>query len=173
MKNSNNNYAYIDSQNLNLGVQKDLGWKLDYKKFRIYLKDKYKAKRAYLFLGYIPDNQEMYKKLQEYGYILIFKPVLISHDGEIKGNVDADLVLQTMIDYEEYKKAIIVTSDGDFYCLVKYLYKNKKLEKVISPYTKTCSVLLRKTAKDKLVFMDNLKKKLEYKTKKHRLRTNP
>lgn len=28
------NYAFIDSQNLNLGV-KSSGWKLDYKKFRL------------------------------------------------------------------------------------------------------------------------------------------
>lgn len=157
-----NNYAFIDSQNLNLGIQR-LGWNLDFKKFRIYLKDKYYITRAYLFIGYMPENQNMYRSLQEYGFILIFKPTLINSDGDVKGNVDADLVLQAMIDYKEYDKAVIVTSDGDFYCLVKYLYKNNKLERVLSPYVKTCSVLLRKTAKDKLVFMDNLKKKLIYK----------
>ncbi len=72
-----------------------------------------------------------------------------------------------MLDYNKYDKAIIVTSDGDFYSLVKYLYKNNKLERVISPYVKTCSVLLKKTAKEKIVFMENLRKKLEYK-EKHR-----
>lgn len=165
MREKINNFAFIDSQNLNLGVQR-LGWSLDFRKFRVYLKDKYHVSRAYLFLGYMPENQNMYSKLQEYGFILIFKPVLINGDGDIKGNVDADLVLQAMIDYKEYNKAVIVTSDGDFYCLVKYLYKNNKLEKVLSPYIKTCSVLLRKTAKDKLVFMNNLKKKLVYKKRK-------
>jgi len=164
MRKEINNYAFIDSQNLNLGIKK-LDWKLDYKKFRIYLKDKYHVSKAYLFLGYIPENQNMYRKLQEYGYILIFKPVLANGEGEVKGNVDADLVLQAMVDYKEYDKAVIITSDGDFYCLVRYLYKNGKLEKVLSPYVKTCSVLLRKTAKDKLVFIDNLKRKLEYKRK--------
>jgi len=41
----------------------------------------------------------------------------------------------------------------------------------MSPYVKTYSVLLKKTAKEKIVFMDNLRKKLEYKEdkkKKHR-----
>jgi len=33
------NFAFIDSQNVNLGI-KELGWKLDWKKFRVYLKEK-------------------------------------------------------------------------------------------------------------------------------------
>jgi uncharacterized LabA/DUF88 family protein len=156
-----NNFAFIDSQNLNLGIQR-LGWKLDYRKFRIYLSDKYNVRKAYLFLGYLPENQSMYSKLQEYGYVLIFKPVVINHDGDVKGNVDADLVLQAMIDFDKYDKAVLITSDGDFQCLVRYLKNNEKLELVMSPYVKTCSVLLRKAAKEKLVFMDNLMKKLEY-----------
>jgi len=161
-----NNYAFIDSQNLNLGVR-SMGWKLDYHRFRVYLEEKYSVKVAYLFIGYIHANQDLYSFLQEKGYILIFKPTLTDRNGKIKGNVDADLVLQAMIDYKKYNKALIVSSDGDFYSLVKYLYKNNKLEKVISPYQRTCSILLKKTAKEKIVYMDNLKKKLEYK-EKHR-----
>lgn len=99
------------------------------------------------------------------GYILIFKPILTSDDGKVKGNVDAELVLQAMIDYQNYDKAVIISSDGDFYCLVKYLYENNKLKMVLSPYYKTCSVLLRRVAKDKLSFFDNLRAKLEYKRK--------
>ena len=166
MKKQENNFAFIDSQNLNLGIQ-SLGWKLDYRRFRIYLKEKYRATIAYLFIGYIPANQDLYSSLQRDGYVLIFKPTLPDKNGEVKGNVDADLVLQVMVDYKKYDKAVIVTSDGDFYSLVKHLYKNNKLSCVISPYTKTCSVLLKKTAKEKMVFMANLKKKLEYK-EKHR-----
>ena len=61
-----NNFAFIDSQNLNLGVQ-SLGWKLDHRKFRVYLKEKYKVLTAYLFIGYIPANQDLYSSLQEAG----------------------------------------------------------------------------------------------------------
>jgi uncharacterized LabA/DUF88 family protein len=160
------NYAFIDSQNLNLGIQ-SLGWKLNYKRFRTYLREKYQVKVAYLFIGYIPKNQDLYSSLQEHGYVLVFKPTLPNKDGDIKGNVDADLVLQAMLDYKKYDKAIIITSDGDFYSLVKYLYKKRKLKFVMSPYVKTCSVLLKKTARDKIIFMANLKKKLGFK-EKHR-----
>ena len=166
MSKKENNFAFIDSQNLNLGIQ-SLGWKLNYKRFRIYLKEKYKISTAYLFIGYIPANQDLYSSLQEAGYVLVFKPTLPDKKGEVKGNVDADLVLQVMVDYKKYDKAAIITSDGDFYSLVNYLYKNNKLKCVMSPYFKTCSALLKKTAKEKIVFMSNLKKKLEYK-EKHR-----
>ena len=166
MRQTEKNYAFIDSQNLNLGI-KSLGWKLDHKRFRIYLREKYKVEIAYLFIGYIPENQDLYSSLQECGYVLVFKPTLPDKNGDIKGNVDADLVLQAMLDYEKYDKAVIVTSDGDFYSLVKYLYKQNKLRFVMSPYVKTCSVLLKKTAREKIVFMNNLKEKLGYK-EKHR-----
>jgi len=154
-----NGFAFIDSNNLNLGI-KEIGWRLDFKKFRIYLSEKYGVRKAYLFVGYLPENQELYKSLQEFGYVLIFKPVMRDKDGEPKGNVDAELVLQTMIDWEKYKKAVIVSSDGDFYCLVNYLYEKGKLKRVISPNYKKCSVLLKKAARELIDFLDYQKDKL-------------
>lgn len=167
-----NNFAYIDGQNLNLGV-KSLGWDLDFKRFKLYLKEKYSISVAYYFLGFVAENQNLYSSLQKAGYILKFKPVLPDKDGLHKGNIDADLVLQAVVDYYEnhFDKALIVTSDGDFYSLVKLLYEKNRLRLVMSPYYKTCSSLLRKVAKEKIVFMDNLRQKLEY--KKHRQRTEP
>ena len=156
-----NNYAFIDSQNVNMGIE-ELGWKLDFRKFIIYLREKYSAKTVYLFIGYLPENKNLYSSLQKYGYLLVFKPVMKDNKGKPKGNIDADLVLQTMIDYDKYNKAIIVTSDGDFYSLVDHLYRNKKLEVILSPNKKKCSILLQKSAKYKIIFMDNLRQKLEY-----------
>ncbi len=166
------NYAFIDGQNLNLGIRA-LGWHLDFKRFRVYLREKYGVERAYYFVGYLEENRNLYKFLQEAGYILIFKPIVRDSNGEVKGNIDADLVLQAMIDFSEYEKAVIVTSDGDFYSLVKYLYEKGKLLLVMSPYVETCSILLKKEARENLVFMDNLKRKLEFKKKKHCRRTKP
>jgi len=162
MPDKQNNYAFIDSQNLHLGV-KSLGWKLDYKKFRIYLREKYNVSTAYMFIGYLIGNQALYVSLQKAGYVLVFKPVSYDGDGNVKGNVDADLVLQAMINYKDYDNAVIISSDGDFCSLVRYLYEQNKLRLVMSPYIKTCSVLLKRAANEKIVFMDNLRKKLEYK----------
>lgn len=74
------------------------------------------------FLGYLPEHQDLYSTLQTYGYTFVFKPVMY-RGGKPKGNVDAELVLQAMIDYRDYERAVIVTSDGDFACLVRYLYE--------------------------------------------------
>ena len=159
MRIKSGNYAFIDAQNLHRGI-KNLGWELDWQRFRIYLNEKYGVDIAYVFIGYLPENKELYLYLQKAGYVLVYKPVIPDGEGGAKGNVDADLVLQAMLDYKKYNKALIISSDGDFYSLVKYLHDNSKLEIVISPYKKTCSVLLRKSAKEKIVFIDNLKKLL-------------
>ena len=113
----------------------------------------------------MPENQELYKSLQEYGYVLVFKPILIPKGGKPKGNVDTDLVLRAMIEYPNYDKAVIVTSDGDFYSLVEYLYSKNKLKIVLASHKKKCSILLQKKAREKIDFMDNLRSKLEYKPK--------
>jgi len=129
--------------------------------------EKYGVLKVYIFIGFVAENQRMYNDFQEYGYTLVFKPVIPGKNKEPKGNIDADLVLRAMTDFHENKfdKAVIITSDGDFYSLVDYFYSNGKLKDVISPCSKTCSSLLKKTAKEKLMFLDNLKDKLEYKRK--------
>lgn len=165
------NYAFIDSQNLNLSIR-ELGWKLDFFRFRVYLKEKYKIKIAYLFIGYLPEKQDLYNSLQKYGYILIFKPTLKYKDGKVKGNCDAELVLQAMIDYPNYERAVIVSEDGDFHCLIHYLVQQDKLEKVLIPNKNSYSALLKKFA-EKLAFMNDLKGKMEYKNKKPPVRTKP
>ena len=53
--------------------------------------------------------------------------------------MDAELVLQAMIEYPHYERAVIVTGDGDFGCLVRYLYERQKLERVLSPNRRQCS----------------------------------
>ncbi len=67
-----------------------------------------------------------------------------------------------MIEYPNYDKALIVTGDGDFYCLVEYLKKQNKLLKLMVPNQKKYSSLFRKFMAN-IVFMNNLKGKLEYK----------
>ena len=136
-------YAFIDSQNLNLGVRSQ-GWVLDFARFRRYLKDKYKVEKAFLFIGYVFDNQMLYTELQKAGYICIFKPTLEIKENNkvrVKGNVDAELVLHTMIEYPNYDKAIIVSGDGDFHCLIDYLIKKEKLRKIIVPNNHFSSLL--------------------------------
>ena len=161
MKNKENNFAFIDSQNLNLSIRAE-GWILDFRRFRKYLEDKYGIVKAFLFIGYVPQYQSLYTQLQKDGYVLIFKPVLVLSGGKVKGNTDAELVLHAMIEWDNYEKALIVTGDGDFFCLVDYLRKKDKLLKLMIPNRYKYSALYAKMT-DCIVFMNNLIEKLEHK----------
>lgn len=160
MKKKEKVYAFIDSQNLNLGVRSQ-GWQLDFARFRIYLKDKYKVKRAFLFIGFIPKYKKLYTFLEKSGYNLVYKPVLETkqQSSPIKGNVDAELVLHAMIEFPHYDKALIVTGDGDFYCLVDYLLKKRKFGRLIIPNQKSYSRLFL-VFKPHLDYLNQLRKKL-------------
>ena len=167
MKKRDVNYAFIDSQNLNLGVR-SLDWQLDYKKFRLYLKNKYNVEQAYLFIGKTSGNQDLYSALMKAGYILVFKPTIAYIENgkkTMKGNVDAELVLYAAAKvYDEYNKAIIISGDGDFYCLAEYLEENNKLLRIITP-NRRYSKLLR-GYRQFILSLEPLQSKLEYANKK-------
>lgn len=141
------NYAYIDGANLHKGTE-NLGWHLDYVRFRVWLKERYRVQTAYLFIGLIPARKDLYRYLQEAGFILVYKEVVFDKDGKAKGNCDADLVLQATCDAydKKFEKALIVSSDGDYASLVKFLIEKEKLEAILSPAPKDrCSILLKRT----------------------------
>lgn len=157
-------YAFIDSQNLNLGVR-SLGWQIDFQKFRLYLKNKYGVDKAFIFIGLVANNQKLYTHLQTSGFILIFKPtVRYFENGKetVKGNVDAELVLHaSAIEFSNYDKAILVSSDGDFACLAEFLSEKKKLLHILTPSGKY-SKLLRPYSKY-IVKISTLRSSLQYK----------
>lgn len=160
-----NNYAFIDSQNLNLGVQGQ-GWQLDFARFRVYLRDKYQIEKVFLFIGYVKGNESLYTYLQQVGYICIFKPTLELPGGEVKGNVDAELVLHAMIHLHNYDQALIVSGDGDFHCLIEYLLEEDKLLALMVPNHKKYSALLkRKDFKPHTRFVSEIRPKVERKKK--------
>jgi len=167
-------YAFIDSQNLNLSILNDLknkktkkilyqGWKLDFRRFFIYLKQKYRVNKAFLFIGYKVEYKSLYLSLEKRGYCLIYKPT-VDHAGKTKGNVDAELILHSMIEFKNYDKAIIVSGDGDFHCLINYLENKNKLFRILVPNEYSYSSLLRKFTR-KIAFINRLRSKLEYQKK--------
>lgn len=174
-------YAFIDSQNLNLGTQK-AGWKMDWRKFRQYLREKYNVTKAYMFIGYVPEFEDMYQQLHDAGYLIVLKPTSeVSKpssddktDGKdkpedkkiIKGNIDADLVLWAMKEINSYNKAIIVSGDGDFHGLLEYLNQQNKLLHVMTPNWQYSQLL--KEFDDKLIRLDQLKNQLQYKNHNRR-----
>lgn len=96
----------------------------------------------------VPKHKDLYKYLTEAGFALVFKEVVYDGDGKAKGNCDADLVFQATKDFYENKfdNAIVVTSDGDYVSLIKFLNEKNKLISILSPSNKDkCSILLKRT----------------------------
>ncbi|HEX6462047.1 MAG TPA: NYN domain-containing protein [Candidatus Saccharimonadales bacterium] len=164
-------YAFIDSQNLNLGVQNDIlnnkgkvlytGRKLDFKKFHDYLHQKYHVDVAYLFIGFVSAHTALYAALQQAGFILIFKEIASHFDEEgllvTKGNVDTDITLFAAARlFEEYDRAIFVSGDGDFLSLYDYLEEKGKLHLILAPNRFSYSKLLNKY-RHKLKFVSDLR----------------
>lgn len=145
MKPTHTNIAYIDAANLYRGI-KDLGWELDYERFRVWLREKHGVTIAYLFIGLVPKYKDLYTDLQRAGYVLVFKETIVDGEGIPKGNCDADLVLRAARDVFEttYGSAVLVSSDGDYACLVKFWKEKGKVRAILSPRNK-CSILLRRT----------------------------
>lgn len=179
---SANNYAFIDSQNLNLGTQR-MGWKLDWRKFRRYLEDKYNVTKAYMFIGYMTENESLYEYMHELGFLVVLKPTVDVSNNEsskgeaktkkededrdkpmVKGNVDAELVLYAMKEINNYDKAIIVSGDGDFFSLAEYLEERQKLDYIMAPNWQYSSLL--KTYESKIIRLDKLRRQLSYHDRK-------
>lgn len=154
--------AYIDGANLYNGVR-DQGWMLDYKRFRVWLAEKLGVTKAQIFIGLDPRQSRLYQRLQEFGYVLIFKPTITDLDGKIKGNCDADMVLHIVKDLYESpdSRAVVVTSDGDFYSAVELLLDKGRLARIVSPSPK-CSILLKRTNAP-ITYLHELKTHVEMK----------
>jgi len=163
-------YAFIDSQNLNLGASKDIcrggkkiykGWKLDFTEFRKYLTTDFNVSKAFIFIGKVSGNEKLYRYLKRAGYNLVFKPTVIASKEKTKGNVDAELVLHAAaVEFGNYNKAVIVSGDGDFYCLHNFLRKNNKLLKIIIP-NKYCRSQLLSEFQRYVLELNGLEKRLK------------
>lgn len=175
------NYAFIDSQNLNLGVQK-IGWKMDWHKFRIWLGERYGVTHAYMFIGYMAENESLYEQMHDHGFLVVLKPTLEikphledeqaakptkPSEAEkeaakpvVKGNIDADLVLYAMKELPNYDKAVIVSGDGDFFGLIEFLAGQHKLLKVLTPNWRYSTLL--KEFEGYIEGLDQHRKELAY-----------
>ena len=138
-----NTNVYIDGNNLYRGA-KELGFDIDYKKFRGWLRQKYNATKVYIFIGLVPTRAKFYDHLKKCCYVLIYKNT-ISINGIIKGNCDAELILNTVSDFytKAFDKCLIITGDGDFGCLIEFLNQKSVLLGVLAPNKNKCSFFLR------------------------------
>jgi uncharacterized LabA/DUF88 family protein len=157
-----NNYAFIDAQNVYMGTRGD-GWAVDLFRLRRYLHEKFGVSKALWFVGYLPEQKPFYATLRKAGYIVVLKEIARDRDGAPKGNVDVDLTLHAVDLKDQYDQAVLLTSDGDFASLVKYLRERNKLRVVLSPTRRYTSKLLRRATDGSrcLQYLEDARKKIE------------
>jgi len=142
------NIAFIDGQNLYMSTKLcKKPWKIDLFKFRIYLQEKLKVKKAYYYIGYnIKKYQTFYKKIQKAGFLIIFRKHNINMEGKKKGNVDSDIIFHIMkklYKKEDFNKIVLVSGDGDFIKLVSFLIEEKRFKKILFPNKENASSLYK------------------------------
>jgi len=170
------NFAFIDGANLHLTYE-NLDWELDYQKLRNYLEKKLDVIVAYYFIGRTEQNKDIYAKLETYGYTSKLKepsPYIAEEEycphckklikpamQKYKSDCDSFMTLQIILDAHIYDRAVLITSDGDFDNLVKWLVLKDKLKLVFAPCRDGCSWLLKSVAKGRIGFIDDHRAELE------------
>jgi len=176
------NLAFIDGQNLHFGTIKcndcsekynipikeiklsdckcGKAWKVNLEKFRIYLKENYDVERAYYFLGYLEEeNDDIYKDIQEAGFIVSFREHHKLSKSAKKGNVDTEIVFEVMksvID-NDFDKVVLISGDGDYKKLVQYLIDKNKFAKILFPNKKFASSLYNSIGSEYFDYLENIK----------------
>lgn len=170
MKKRENNIAFIDGQNLHLWLQSE-SWHMDLKKFRIFLKDKFRVQEAYYFLWFLSETeQELYSALEKAGFIIVFREHSENLKGKKKGNVDVDMVFEIMkkiIEKDSFDKIVLVSGDGDYIKLIHYLIEKNLLKKILFPNKHYSSLYRHVEAHYGMnISLKDIRCKIEYKKKK-------
>lgn len=159
--------AFIDGQNLNMATAKaENPWNIDFTKFRTFLREKYGVETAYFFLGYVIDDfQNLYTKIQEAGFVLIFREHNSFMLSQEKGNVDSGIIFHIMKRLHKGElegKVVLVSNDGDYRQLVDFLIEEDRFLKILHPSQKFASSLYKKLGSEYYDFLDrpDLKKRL-------------
>ncbi len=155
------NIAFIDGQNLYMGTAKQSidPWKIDLKKLRIYLEQKYNVSKAYYFLGYVQElNHDLYEEIQNAGFVLLFREHNPAMMGKKKGNVDSDIIFHIMkklYKKEDFNKIILISGDGDYKLIIDFLIEENKFEKILFPNRKYRSSLYKELSNNYFSYLDD------------------
>ena len=162
------NVAYIDNQNLYMATSRHGSdpWDVDMRKFRVYLREKYHVEIANLFMGaYEPEYGDRYRLFGDMGYTMVFREHAHTQLGKKKGNVDADIVFEMMLDAyasDLVEKAVLVSGDGDYKKVVTHLIGIGKFERLLLPSHANASSLYKRVPEAYKAYLDvrNLKNRI-------------
>lgn len=151
-------FAFIDASNIIYGAS-DHGWRMDFEKLILYLRTRYNALNVYYYAGLDTENKKQlrfYEKLQELGYILRLIPVKKFKDGKKKADVDSRMTFEMMMYFPMYKRAIVMSGDGDFYWVLEYLLEKKQEVKLVA-HSKSTARELKQLFAHRFINIEDLK----------------
>ncbi len=151
-------YIFIDASNIHYYLNNE-GWRIDWIKFQNHYKSAFQSPRFYYYEGLIskgcyldnnPDHsiqdfsdakkrkQKYFKFLKHHNYIVRQKPVARVYDNtsghfKHKCNFDVELTIDAIDNIDNYDVFSLVSGDGDFEKLIKYLKGKGKKTIVIAP----------------------------------------
>lgn len=113
---------------------------------------------------------KFYQKLESFGYNLKLKPVKIyrQENGRLekKANCDVDMTFEMMRLMEQYSSAIVLSGDGDFAIVLKYL-KNKRRKITVLARGERTAKEIRQLVGGNFRDFHRIRHKIEFKEKKY------
>ena len=131
------------------------------------LKDEKLSESEIILLGRHIQRIKFYRKLKKFGYTLKLKPTKIYKDGDRtikKANCDVDLTFDLMRYMSQYQELVILSGDGDFAVVLKYLRNKGKKIYILSRGERTAKEI-RRLAGGKFIDFVRLRPKLEFEGK--------
>lgn len=100
-----------------------------------------------LLIGRHIQRVKFYLKLEKFGYKLFLKPVKLyeQEDGSTKrkANCDVDMAFHLMKEEDNFERAVVLSGDGDFLPVLKYLKENGKEVIVLGRSKRTAKEIRR------------------------------
>lgn len=145
---------------------------IDLHKLLLYLRKKMKeealSEDKVIIVGKHINRIKFYIKLSEFGFLLKLKPVKVFRDEEgnttKKANCDVDMTFDLMRFKDEYSSVLILSGDGDFTVILKYLKEIGKTIYILARGERTAREIRQLVGGDFRDF-SRLRPKLEFRLK--------
>ncbi|MEI6042574.1 MAG: NYN domain-containing protein [bacterium] len=169
---------YFGGIDITIGIQKNEEYFYDYSKndtvnlevFTRHLRcileeDKRLSYEQNNFIKKLIQRAKFYSKLEFFGYKVFLKPV--KHFGgtglsQSKANCDVDLTIEVMKNIKLFDRAIVMSGDGDFLPLYKYMEQQGKEVFIISRTSRTAKEVRLHLASIRFIEIGTLRKQIEF-----------
>jgi uncharacterized LabA/DUF88 family protein len=176
-------YIFIDASNIHYYL-KSKGWRVDWLKFKTYYETVFQNPSFFYYEGITSKGQyfdthryssfndfidtkekkeNYFKLLKHAGYKVQYKPINRVYDntsGQFKHkcNFDVELTIDAIDNIDNYDVFTLVSGDGDFLKLIRFLKSKKKKTIIIAPKERLSQNL--KKAANEVIYLNQIKENI-------------